>query len=68
MSSRWISISTRLPGRSSFSRPWIALTSELLPMPRVPQSSALLAGRPAANRRVLSWSVSATRSIPTSRS
>jgi preprotein translocase subunit YajC len=33
-----------------------AFTSELLPVPRAPQSSALLAGRPLAKRRVLSSS------------
>ena len=44
-----------------------ALTSEDLPMPRAPQSSALLAGRPSANRRVLSSSWSAARSMPLSR-
>ena len=35
----------RLAARSAGA--WIALTSELLPMPRAPQSRALLAGRPA---------------------
>ena len=31
---------------------WTALTRELLPAPREPQSRALLAGRPSAKRRV----------------
>ena len=37
-------------------------------MPRAPHSSALLAGRPAAKRRVLSSRMSRTRSMPTSSS
>ena len=37
-------------------------------MPRAPQSSALLAGRPAAKRSVLASRMSRTRSIPTSSS
>ena len=44
-----------------------ALTSEDLPMPRAPHSSALLAGRPWAKRRVLSRSWSEARSMPLSR-
>ena len=67
MSSRWISIS--LSGGAPFG--WraataacAAFTSELLPMPRAPQRSALLAGRPAAKRSVLSISVSRERSMP----
>ena len=41
-----------------------ALTRLDLPMPRAPHSSALLAGRPPANRRVFSSSVAAVRSMP----
>ena len=41
-----------------------ALTSELLPMPRAPHSSTLLAGKPAAKRSVLSSRMSRTRSMP----
>ena len=41
-----------------------ALTSDDLPMPRAPQSSTLLAGRPAAKRSVLSTRMSRTRSTP----
>ena len=44
-----------------------AFTSDDLPMPRAPHSSALLAGRPRAKRRVLSSSCSAARSMPLSR-
>ncbi len=68
MSSRWISIS--LSGGASFRAAWrrrsacAALTSELLPMPRAPQRSALLAGRPAAKRCVLSIRMSRERSMP----
>ena len=49
ISSRWISISLRRPEPPSTAA-CTALTSELLPMPRAPHSSALLAGRPAAKR------------------
>src|SRR5256885_1467884 len=45
---------------------WEALTSDDLPMPRAPQSSALFAGRPLAKRSVFSISVSRTRSMPLS--
>ena len=41
-----------------------ALTSEDLPMPRAPHSSALLAGNPSAKRRVFSSNWSEARSIP----
>ena len=68
MSSRWISIRASACGCAALIRPWIALISELLPMPRAPHNSALLAGRPAANRSVLSSRMSRTRSIPTSSS
>ena len=51
-------------GSSAATAACTALTSELLPMPRAPQSSALLAGRPAAKRRVFSSSVSRERSMP----
>ena len=43
-----------------------ALTSEDLPMPRAPHSSALLAGRPRAKRSVFSTRMSRTRSMPLS--
>ena len=43
-----------------------ALTSDDLPMPRAPQSSALLAGRPRAKRSVFSTRRSRTRSMPLS--
>src|SRR5580658_7907610 len=55
-----------LAGRPSIPPSSTALTSELLPMPREPQSSALLAGKPPANCRVLSSRMSRTRSIPCS--
>src|SRR5258705_7415881 len=45
---------------------WEALTSDDLPMPRAPHSSALFAGRPLAKRSVFSISVSRTRSMPLS--
>ena len=66
MSSRWISTSLRRPA-TSFSRliaACAALTSDDLPMPRAPHSSALLAGRPRAKRWVFSTRRSRTRSIP----
>src|SRR5690606_34189275 len=67
MSSRWIS--TSLSGGSPSARPALivactALTSDDLPMPRAPHRSALLAGRPAAKRCVLSARMSRTRSTP----
>ena len=68
MSSRWISMRTRARGVSALIAACVALTSELLPMPRAPHSSTLLAGSPAAKRRVLSSRMSRTRSIPCSRS
>ncbi len=43
-----------------------ALTSDDLPMPRAPHSSALLAGSPRANRMVLSISWSAACEMPLS--
>src|SRR5882757_3102924 len=46
---------------------WVAFTSDDLPMPRAPQSSALLAGRPSAKRSVFSIRMSRIRSIPLSR-
>jgi len=61
MSSRWISTSL-----SPTTSPCTALTSELLPMPRTPQSSALFAGSPRANRAVLASSVSRAASMPLS--
>ena len=51
--SRSASGSARRPS-SAATAACAALTSELLPMPRAPHSSALLAGSPAAKRRVLS--------------
>src|SRR5271166_1119677 len=66
MSSRWISTSLSLPS-TPFSRlieACAAFTSEDFPMPRAPQSSALLAGSPRAKRSVFSTSRSRTRSIP----
>src|ERR1700760_1829735 len=47
---------------------WAAFTSDDLPMPRAPHNSALLAGRPSANRSVFSIRMSRIRSIPLSRS
>src|SRR5262245_46113440 len=41
-----------------------ALTSDDLPMPRAPHSSALLAGRPLAKRSVFSIRMSRIRSMP----
>ena len=68
MSSRWISISASAPGRSaSLTAACAALTSALLPVPRAPHSSTLLAGSPAAKRSVLSSRMSRTRSMPRSR-
>src|SRR5437879_12411184 len=46
---------------------WVALTSDDLPMPRAPHSSALLAGSPLAKRAVFSIRMSRIRSIPLSR-
>src|SRR5207253_2240634 len=46
---------------------WVALTSDDLPMPRAPHSSALLAGSPLAKRTVFSIRMSRIRSIPLSR-
>src|SRR5258706_7908754 len=45
----------------------VALTSDDLPMPRAPHSSALLAGSPLAKRAVFSIRISRIRSIPLSR-
>ena len=56
------------PPRSRFTWAWTAFTIELLPTPREPHSSALLAGRPLAKRRVFSSRVSFCRSMPISRS
>ncbi len=64
MSSRWISTSARACGHSLLTAACAALTSELLPVPRAPHNSTLLAGSPAAKRRVLSSRMSRTRSIP----
>src|ERR1700742_1034815 len=46
---------------------WVAFTSEDLPMPRAPQSRALLAGSPSAKRSVFSIRMSRIRSMPLSR-
>src|SRR5215831_10602787 len=46
---------------------WAAFTSDDFPMPRAPQSSALLAGSPLANRSVFSIRMSRIRSMPLSR-
>src|SRR5690349_17773867 len=46
-----------------FTSPCIALTRELLPMPRAPHSSALLAGSPRPKRSVLASNASRMRSI-----
>ena len=51
-------------GRSPLTAACAALTSELLPVPRAPHNSTLLAGSPAAKRRVLSIRMSRTRSMP----
>ena len=60
-------ISTRIRGRPrATASAWTALTSEDLPIPRAPQSSALFAGRPRAKFSVLASSVSRERSMPTS--
>src|SRR5919109_3262532 len=68
MSSRWISTSLRaFPPEAALTEACTALTRDDLPMPRAPQSSALLAGSPRANRSVFSTSVSRMRSIPLSR-
>ena len=69
MSSRWISTSLSWPRfaeASALTAACAALTSDDLPMPRAPHSSALLAGRPLAKRSVFSTSVSRTRSMPLS--
>ena len=71
MSSRWISISLSgalLAWRASvaLTPACAAFTSDDLPMPRAPHSSALLAGRPLAKRSVFSTSTSRTRSMPLS--
>src|ERR1700733_15828920 len=44
-----------------------AFTSDDFPMPRAPQSKALLAGRPSAKRSVFSIRMSRIRSMPLSR-
>src|SRR5262249_30912937 len=49
-----------------FTSPCTALTRELLPMPRAPHSSALLAGSPRAKRSVLVSRGSRMRSMPLS--
>ena len=54
------------PVRPLFTSACTALTSELFPMPRAPHSSALLAGRPSANRCVFWCSTSRAWSIPLS--
>ena len=46
---------------------WVAFTNDDLPMPRAPQSSALLAGKPLAKRSVFSIRMSRIRSMPLSR-
>ena len=69
MSSRWIStsLSASCAARPRLMLACAAFTSDDLPMPRAPHSSALLAGRPLANRSVFSNRRSRTRSIPLSR-
>ena len=66
MSSRWISTSLSLPSTPVWRLivACAALTSDDLPMPRAPHRSALLAGRPRANRSVFSTRRSRTRSTP----
>ena len=66
MSSRWISTSLRRPATSPsrLMAACAALTSDDLPMPRAPHSSALLAGRARAKRWVFSTRRSRTRSMP----
>src|SRR6185437_4553926 len=69
MSSRWISTSFKGPrsllrAKAALTAACEAFTSDDLPIPRAPQSSALLAGRPRANRSVFSTSMSRTRSTP----
>src|SRR6185437_10523743 len=68
MSSRCTSIRTSAVLRPRLTCACTALTSELLPMPRAPHRSALLAGRPSAKRRVLAISVSRWLSIALSNS
>src|SRR5262249_34852448 len=46
---------------------WAAFTSDDFPMPRAPQSSALLAGRPLANRSGFLIRISRIPSMPWSR-
>ena len=67
MSSRWISIRARQPGVCSFATACVAFTSEDLPIPRAPQSIALLAGNPLAKRRVFSTRMDFWRSTPFSK-
>ena len=69
ISSRWISISfSRSAGlRSMLILACVAFTSDDLPMPRAPHSSALLAGSPSAKRSVFSIRMSRIRSMPLSR-
>src|SRR6516164_6371542 len=68
MSSRWISISLRRSAglRSRLMVACAAFTSDDLPMPRAPHSSALLAGSPLAKRSVFSIRMSRIRSMPLS--
>src|SRR6266446_6643998 len=69
ISSRWISTSLSSPAlrpSPALTPAWAALTSDDLPIPRAPQSSALLAGRPRVKRSVFSTRMSRIRSIPLS--
>ena len=68
ISSRWISMSFSPAAglRPALIAACAALTSDDLPMPRAPHSSALLAGRPRAKRSVFSTRRSRTRSMPLS--
>ena len=71
MSSRWISMSLSSPSLplaacAALTDACTALTSDDFPMPRAPQRSALLAGRPRAKRSVFSTSTSRMRSMPLS--
>ena len=71
ISSRWISISLSGPvlllrANAALTPACAAFTSDDLPMPRAPQSNALLAGSRFAKRSVFSTSTSRTRSMPLS--
>src|SRR5262249_1043240 len=69
MSSRWISTSLSMPAflpSAALTDACVALTSDDLPMPRAPHSSALLAGSARAKRSVFSTRMSRMRSMPLS--